>query len=169
MAFRVFAPNNRVTARNRDRSHFRPWGILGGGPGAPSGFALNPGTPRERDLGNTDTLVMEPGDVLQIHSPGGGGRGDPLGRDVERVALDVARGYVSAAAALYDYGVVLDGLGYVDESATTAERRGRPHDGATPHSPSGRSARRTRRYGPRPSTPSRPPFSLRCRCTGASS
>ena len=133
MAFRVFAPNSRVTARNRDRSRFRPWGILGGGPGAPSGFALNPGTPRARELGNTDTLVMEPGDVLQIHSPGGGGRGDPLSRDLDRVALDVARGYVSAEAARRDYGVVLDARGQVDADATAAERSDRHRDGVTPH------------------------------------
>ena len=133
MAFRVFAPNSRVTARNRDRSHFRPWGILGGGPGAPSGFMLNPGTPRERDLGNTDTLVMEPGDVLQIHSPGGGGRGDPLVRDPQRVALDVARGYVSAASARQAYGVLLDEHGRVDEDATAAERGGRTRVGGIAH------------------------------------
>ena len=30
MAFRVFAPDTRITARNRDRSRFRPWGVLGG-------------------------------------------------------------------------------------------------------------------------------------------
>lgn len=30
--FQVFAPNSRVTARNRDRCRFRPWGILGAWP-----------------------------------------------------------------------------------------------------------------------------------------
>lgn len=121
MEFRVFAPNSRVTARNRDRSHFRPWGILGGKAGAPSDLVLNPGTPRERILGNTDLVVMDPGDVLHIHSPGGGGRGCPLEREPERVRLDVERGYVSAAAAERDYGVVTRN-GTVDEAATIALR-----------------------------------------------
>jgi N-methylhydantoinase B len=121
LEFRVAAPNTRITARNRDRSRFRPWGILGGGPGAPSDFILNPGTPRERVLGNTDTVTLEPGDVVHIHSPGGGGRGSPLDREPDRVALDVARGYVSAETAERDYGVVLrDGM--VDEDATAARR-----------------------------------------------
>ena len=31
-------------SRNRDRSRFRPWGILGGGPGEPSNLVVNPGT-----------------------------------------------------------------------------------------------------------------------------
>jgi N-methylhydantoinase B len=123
--FRVFAPNSRVTARNRDRCRFRPWGILGGKPGAPSDFVLNPGTDRERRLGNTDLVTMDPGDVLHIHSPGGGGRGDPLLRDPALVLLDVERGYVSAAAAERDYGVVLRD-GAVDVAATAARRAAMP-------------------------------------------
>ncbi len=119
--FRVSAPHTRITARNRDRSRFRAWGILGGGPGAPSGFVLNPGTNRERVLGNTDTVTLEPGDVIHIHSPGGGGRGSPLDREPARVALDVGRGYVSAEAAARDYGVVLH-VGDVDEVATASCR-----------------------------------------------
>lgn len=121
MEFRVFSPDTHITARNRDRSKFRPWGILGGGPGEPSDFILNPGTPAEKHLGNTDILSMGPGDVLHIHSPGGGGRGSALDRDPARVALDVKRGYVGAEAARRDYGVVLaDGV--VDAAATEALR-----------------------------------------------
>src|SRR3712207_2176059 len=94
MEFKVFSPDSRVTARNRDRCRFRPWGILGGKAGKPSDFVLNPGVAgRERRLGNADLVAMDPGDVLHIHSPGGGGRGDPLEREPERVLLDVRRGY----------------------------------------------------------------------------
>jgi N-methylhydantoinase B len=132
MEFRVSAPNTRITARNRDRSRFRPWGILGGGPGAPSDFILNPGSNRAHALGNTDTLVMEPGDVIHIHSPGGGGRGDPLEREPERVALDVQRGYVSVGAAESAYGVVMCDL-EVDAEATQALRAARRDGGARPH------------------------------------
>jgi N-methylhydantoinase B len=132
MDFRVFAPNTRITARNRDRSRFRAWGILGGGPGAPSDFILNPGGNREHVLGNTDTVTMEPGDVIHIHSPGGGGRGDPLDREPERVALDVQRGYVSLGAAEAAYGVVISD-GVVDAAATNALRASRRSDAAHPH------------------------------------
>ena len=123
MEFRVFSPDTHITARNRDRSKFRPWGILGGRPGAASDFILNPGTPREKHLGNTDILGMGPGEVLHIHSPGGGGRGSPLDRDPACVALDVKRGYVSVEAARRDYGVVLEN-GAVDQAATEALRAG---------------------------------------------
>ena len=121
LEFKVFAPHTRITARNRDRSRFRPWGILGGQAGQPSDFVLNPGTDREVRLGNTDTIACDPGDVVHIHSPGGGGRGDPLERDPVRVLLDVVRGYVSLAAAAREYGVLLHD-GAVDVAATAARR-----------------------------------------------
>ena len=124
LAFRVFAPNSRITARNRDRSFFRPWGVLGGQAAGLSDMALNPGTDRYQRLGNIDTAVLQPGDVLEIRSAGGGGRGDPFERETWRVAQDVERGYVSLEAARRDYGVVIRGGG-VDEAATAGLRAGR--------------------------------------------
>ena len=119
--FRVFAPNTHITARNRDRCRFRPWGTLGGHCGKPSDFVLNPGTPRERVLGNADIVTLGPGDVIHIHSPGGGGRGSPLDREPELVLQDVRRGYVSVGAAEAEYGVVIfDGT--VSGHATAARR-----------------------------------------------
>ncbi|HEY5797574.1 MAG TPA: hydantoinase B/oxoprolinase family protein [Bosea sp. (in: a-proteobacteria)] len=121
MEFKVFAPNSRITVRNRDRSIFRPWGTLGGLAAETSNFIINPGATGERILGNTDIAIAEPGDIIHIHSPGGGGRGSPLDREPERVRLDVERGYVSEAAAKDRYGVVmLDGL--IDSDATAALR-----------------------------------------------
>jgi len=121
LEFKVFSPATHITARNRDRCRFRPWGTLGGHSGKPSDFLLNPGTPRERILGNTDIVTMDPGEVLHIHSPGGGGRGSPLEREPERVLQDVRRGYVSVAAAEADYGVVIRDDA-VDMAATAARR-----------------------------------------------
>ena len=121
MEFKVFSPNSRITVRNRDRSHFRPWGTLGGLAAETSNFIINPGRTNERILGNTDIAVAEPGDVIHIHSPGGGGRGSPLEREPERVLLDVERGYVSLVAARALYGVVIEG-GVVDPDATAALR-----------------------------------------------
>ncbi|HEV2508375.1 hydantoinase B/oxoprolinase family protein [Bosea sp. (in: a-proteobacteria)] len=121
MEFKVFSPNSRITVRNRDRSYFRPWGTLGGLSAETSNFIINPGRPNERVLGNTDIAIAEPGDVIHIHSPGGGGRGTPLEREPERVLLDVERGYVSLDAARALYGVVIE-AGAVDPEATTALR-----------------------------------------------
>src|SRR3712207_8420044 len=43
MEFQVFAPDTRITARNRDRCRFSAWGILGGRAGLASEMSLNPG------------------------------------------------------------------------------------------------------------------------------
>ncbi|MBK1699165.1 hydantoinase B/oxoprolinase family protein [Rhodovibrio salinarum] len=130
MAFRVFAPDTRITARNRDRHRFRPWGTLGGGAAGVSDMRVNRGTEGERAFGARDVAVLHPGDELHIQSAGGGGRGDPLAREPWRVALDVRRGYVSAEAAQRDYAVVLQ-EGKVDETATEALRAER-QTGAVP-------------------------------------
>lgn len=125
MAFRVFSPDTRITARNRDRGFFRPWGVLGGRAAGLSDMVVNPGTPGERRLGNIDTAVLQPGDVLDIRSAGGGGRGDPFTRETWRVAQDVARGYVSVEAAEREYGVVIrDGV--LDTAATERIRADYP-------------------------------------------
>jgi N-methylhydantoinase B len=123
LVFTVATPGSMVTARNRDRCRFRPWGLLGGGPGAASSFTLNPGGNRVRELGNIDTVKLDPGDVLRIVSPGGGGRGDPFVRDPAKVLNDVDCGVVSVAAARDDYGVAIAGEA-VDVAETTRLRAG---------------------------------------------
>lgn len=118
MAFKVFSPDSRITVRNRDRSFFRPWGALGGRAAGLSDMWLNPGTPAAKRLGNIDTATLQPGDILEIRSAGGGGRGNPLEREPARVVQDVVRGYVSVGAASNDYGVVVvDGALDADQTA----------------------------------------------------
>jgi len=125
LEFRATSPDAFVTARNRDRTLFQPWGVLGGQPGAPGSFTLNPGTERQRDLGNTDALRLGQGDVLRIVSPGGGGRGDPSTRDPAAVLRDVRAGLVTFEGARQDYRVaIIDDA--VDADMTTALRAEAP-------------------------------------------
>src|SRR5581483_7637866 len=119
--FQVSAPNTIVTARGMDRFRIRPWGRKGGQPGTLGETLLNPGTDRERNVGKIDVLKLQPGDTVRITSPGGGGYGDPLDRDPERVQRDVADGLVTVERAASDYGVMLDD-GKVDAAATVARR-----------------------------------------------
>ncbi|KVD30161.1 hydantoinase B/oxoprolinase family protein [Burkholderia ubonensis] len=121
MEFRVFSPGTLVTARNRDRSRFASWGVLGGKAGSTSRFTRNPGTEHEENLGVTDLVVCGPGDVIRLEGCGGGGYGNPYERDPQMVATDVKRGYMSEADALTLYGVVLH-AGEVDVDATSAQR-----------------------------------------------
>ena len=121
MEFKVFSPNDTVTARNRDRVKFRPWGVLGGRAGKPSWFTINKGMDNEVDLGDIDFSALNPGDVVGIVSSGGGGWGSPLDRKPEKVVTDVRRGFVSEAAAKAEYGVVIT-EGELDQKATERER-----------------------------------------------
>ena len=140
MEFQVFTPNTRITARNRDRCRFQAWGVLGGKAGRGSTMSLNPGRPDMRVLNNIDTFTAGPGDIVSIVSPGGGGRGDPLDREPERVLRDVICNYVAIADAEAEYGVVLTGLGddrgvdlAVDLPATEALRAQRRRNEPHPH------------------------------------
>jgi len=56
-------------------------------------------------------------------SGGGGGFGPPTDREPERVAYDVAQGYVSRDVARQSYRVALDEDGEVDTAATQKLRR----------------------------------------------
>lgn len=67
-------------------------------------------------------IPMGPADVVEYIVGGGGGYGDPLGRESWRVAEDVATENVSLEAARAMYGVLLDAAGAVDEEATSQLR-----------------------------------------------
>ena len=60
---------------------------------------------------------------LEVHSPGGGGVGDPLAREVAKVVRDVRDGLVSVGMARDAYGVVMKpDLRSADVMATTELR-----------------------------------------------
>lgn len=66
---------------------------------------------------------LRPDDVILYLVAGGGGYGDPLEREPERVQQDIANGFVSVSGALEDYGVIVDD-GRVDTQATRERRNG---------------------------------------------
>ncbi len=84
-------------------------GIAGGKPGAPNRLELKVGGAAE-EAGDTVRLVRhEAGEAIRYHYGGGGGWGDPLERDPQKVLDDVLDEYVSERSAREDYGVVLTG------------------------------------------------------------
>jgi N-methylhydantoinase B/oxoprolinase/acetone carboxylase alpha subunit len=60
-----------------ERRRSRPWGLAGGEPGAPGDAWLLPGgdETRAEPLADKVTVRLQPGDVLRIRTPGGGGWG----------------------------------------------------------------------------------------------
>jgi N-methylhydantoinase B len=71
--------------------------------------------------GKFSNLLIKAGDAIRLLIGGGGGWGDPLNRDPERVRQDVRNGLVSVETAELTYGVVLAD-GAVDTTATEARR-----------------------------------------------
>jgi N-methylhydantoinase B len=130
--FQVFQPEGLVTARGMERLRFAPWGVAGGTAGATGSVVLNPGTAGERALPKIDVLALEPGDVLSVRTPGGGGHGDRLTRPPSHVLADVASGLISRDQACDAYGVVLDGE-RVDEPATASLRSAQRADSPAAH------------------------------------
>jgi N-methylhydantoinase B len=104
-----------------------PNGCAGGKTGRTGDIWINP----ERD--NAKRLPtryadypLKAGDIFRLDTPGGGGHGDPLAREAERVLIDVRDGNVSLEAAERDYGVVIrrDGATFTIDQAATDARRG---------------------------------------------
>ena len=123
-ALRLLAPDGRYSLLS-DGAVVPAFGVLGGLSGAPVGAWIDrQGAVEDFDTpGKVAGHPLERGNIVMIRSAGGGGYGDPLERDAERVAHDVGEGYVSAAAARELYGLVLDGAGGVDAAATADLRR----------------------------------------------
>lgn len=71
--------------------------------------------------GKFSGLILKAGDALRFVIGGGGGWGDPLEREPDRVAADVRAGLVSPEFATAGYGVVLRD-GAVDVATTTEQR-----------------------------------------------
>ncbi len=107
-----------------DRAVIPPFGIGGAGAAAPVKVSLQrDGQDVEFSTpGKVTGYAIIAGDVMVLQSAGGGGFGDPLARDPERVRHDVRGGYVSAERARQGYGVVLTPSGEVDGAATATER-----------------------------------------------
>lgn len=110
------------------RSKLPPWGVFGGQPARIGSTWVNGVEIPER----TREISLTPGDVIRVDMNAGGGYGDPLDRDPERVLGDVLDGYVTLQGARDDYGVVIDPQTLtLDHTATHRLRQQRrtPHGG----------------------------------------
>lgn len=104
-------------------------GVRGGGTAqVPSAYVVEPGGALAEHPETVGAITLAPGQRIGSRSAGGGGYGDPLLREPERVLADVREGYVSFERARDVYGVVLTGdpakfeTLAVSEAATAAKR-----------------------------------------------
>ncbi|HXD97245.1 MAG TPA: hydantoinase B/oxoprolinase family protein, partial [Candidatus Acidoferrum sp.] len=87
-----------------ERTKSAPFGLAGGGAGAPGRIAVVNPDGAERELVSKGAFTAAPGAEVHLRAPGAGGFGDAGVRPRERVREDVIDGYVSPAAAAAQYG-----------------------------------------------------------------
>ena len=105
-----------------ETSKFPPRGVLGGRPGAPSKQRLIRADGTVEDLPSKITNVsIHAGDLIWMSEPGGGGYGDPLDREPERVLEDLLEEKISPEVCRDVYGVVVVD-GELDLAATATRR-----------------------------------------------
>jgi N-methylhydantoinase B len=109
-----------------DHGRVGPQGALGGMEGGLNSVEIQKraGLYRPPHLSKDQDIELEPGDVVRVSTPGGGGYGDPYTRDPLKVARDVSRGYYTRDQAEALFGVALDADGTPDPERT-ASLRGR--------------------------------------------
>ncbi|MDO8671175.1 MAG: hydantoinase B/oxoprolinase family protein [Dehalococcoidia bacterium] len=118
---RIVGDGPMTCAPVADRIQFPAQGMSGGQPGATGVLLLN-GKPIEAKR----RIAPQGGDCVTMHTPGGGGFGDPWERDPARVLADVLAGLVSPEQAAASYGVQIDtATKTVDAKATAEIRRSR--------------------------------------------
>jgi N-methylhydantoinase B len=125
-----------------DESFPKVVGAFGANPGSFGHFRLKHGSDVQKSLdagrvpldfdeiGGAEAAIEAKGPTLLVAADGvwewtganAPGFGDPLAREPERVAADVAGGALPASAAERVYGVIFDRSGHVDGKATAAGR-----------------------------------------------
>jgi N-methylhydantoinase B len=110
-----FGVNYRIRVRRgearasmvMDHGRTGPQGALGGADGGVNLVAIERQgeTYRPPHRSKDQGIVVGAGDIIAVSTPGGGGFGDPLERDPEAVAADVAAGYYEPREARKLFGV----------------------------------------------------------------
>ncbi len=120
--YQIYNESGAFITASFGRSEYPPWGAEGGHPG--DGNYINilrrdGSTERHRKLTNYE---LADGETARLVTSSGGGWGDPLERDPERVREDYIDDYVTAEIAAEVYGVVLTEDGEIDVDATERRR-----------------------------------------------
>jgi len=95
-----------------DKNIIPPFGVMGGFWGAPNRFTVY------RDEmciepsaipGKVSGFPLKKGDLILMETSGGGGYGDPLERDIQKIWTDITEGLITPEKALSRYGVIFKG------------------------------------------------------------
>jgi N-methylhydantoinase B len=110
---------------NADRSILGCYGVNGGQTGQIYQVSVIENGDETIHPGMSDTVVVKPGASVRVVTTGGGGWGDPLAREADKVVYDLQCGLISERSARDNYGVVvtLKGRQWTHDAAQTQVRR----------------------------------------------
>jgi N-methylhydantoinase B len=122
-SYRLLADEAVLQLRS-DRRRFQPYGLAGGEPAAASENSLLEagGAPRTT-LPSKVTMTIRQGDLVRHVQPGGGGHGDPLARDLDLIARDLADDKISRDYAEGRHGAIVDPATLAIDRAASEQRR----------------------------------------------
>jgi N-methylhydantoinase B len=106
LKIRLLAPSTFYSFIEKGKSPH--WGFDGGKAGLRNYATIETKDRGEFEVLKTSGVHLDKGDRVTITAGGGGGYGNPLERDIEKVRMDVVNGYVSVHRAKQEYGVVID-------------------------------------------------------------
>ncbi|MFC1945668.1 hydantoinase B/oxoprolinase family protein [Chloroflexota bacterium] len=113
-----------VYTGNSDGEKFAPFGLMGGLDSGKAKMVIRRGQKNIR-LHTVDMVQVQPGDIIMSWSPGGGGVGNPLEREIEKVQEDARNEYISVKVAREIYGVVLNPETFEIDNEATKKLRAR--------------------------------------------
>lgn len=90
-----------------DHGRIAPYALFDGKEGATTEIIVcrNGEETRPRHVSKGSHYRLKAGDWVEVHTPGGGGFGDPRQRDRDLVRRDLSRGYITPSQARNDYGL----------------------------------------------------------------
>lgn len=106
--YTVYNESGAFLTASFGRSKFPPWGVDGGQDGNGNFIEILKNDGSTERHGKVTTYDLEDGETARLVTSAGGGYGDPLDRDPERVLTDYRDEYITAEAARETYGVVVD-------------------------------------------------------------
>lgn len=98
---------NIVVSIMGDRAKYQPFGIAGGKDAEPNKivFHLRSGDKIPEMQTKVDKQILNKDESIEVHSPGGGGYGDPMTRQPELVLEDLNNRFITEEQAKNDYGL----------------------------------------------------------------
>lgn len=113
-----------IMTGNSDGEKFTHKGLMGATDGKSHKLGIIRGG-KDIPLRCMDVQYLQPGDIIWTKSGGGGGYGDPLDREVEKVRWDALNEFISIDTARDVYGVVLNPKTFEVDYIATEELRKR--------------------------------------------